>query len=203
MPAPNENVPNLSDLFNDIMVSKGIPVVQSVLFGLILIGIIIKAFTSNIRVELTEEQKNNGLLPIGPATGSIWGYCIILFATMGVIFISVNPQEENMEQIKNIPISVFMIVVLLIWSVMLNFNHYSQINGGNMPFEYTTWDNWSIVIISILAILSILEILINSKSPTYDNLKPNMKIIMVVVFISGIVTLTIQDTIVQYFLVDG
>jgi hypothetical protein len=199
------SIPNLNKLFNEIVNNEKIQLVEWLLFGFILIGIIIKLFSFNIYSDLTEEEINAGAKRIGPATGAIWGYSIILFATIGLIFISVNPQKENFAQIENVPLALYGIVVLLTWCIILNFRFYDKINKTpDMPYQYDLWNNWSLITIIILSVFCILEYLINVlQNQAYSGLKYQLRLFTVVVFFSGMIVLGIQDTILNNFLVDG
>jgi hydrogenase-4 membrane subunit HyfE len=182
-----------------------IQLVEWLFFGFILIGIIIRLFSFNIRSELTEEEINSGAKQVGPATGAIWGYSIILFSTLGLIFISVNPQKENFAQIENIPLSLYGIVVLLTWCIILNFRFYDKINKTpDMPYQYDLWNNWSLITIIVLSIFCILEFLINVlQNAAYNGLKTQLRLFTIVVFFAGMIVIGIQDTILNNFLVDG
>jgi hypothetical protein len=199
------SIPNLNKLFNDIVNEENIKLVEWLFLGFILIGLIIKIFSFNIHSSLTEEEIRAGAKPVGPATGAIWGYSIVLFATLGLIFISVNPQKESYDQIENIPLSMYAIVVLLAWSIVLNFRFYDKINKTlDMPYQYDLWNNWSLITIIMLSIFSVLEYLINTlHNPAYNGLKSQLKMFTIVVFFSGIIVMGIQDTILNNFLVDG
>jgi hypothetical protein len=202
---PLEEIPSLNQLFHDIVNLGNIELVEWLLFGFILVGVIIKLFTFNLHTTVTPEQSEMGYNAIGPATGTIWGYSIILFAAIGLVFISVNPQKENMEQLKGVPISLFAIVILLLWSIILNFRYYDKINTTiNMPYKYEQWNTWSLVTIIILSIFAILEYIIyNLQNTSYDGLISHIKVYTIVVFFAGIVVLGIQDSILNNFLVDG
>jgi len=199
------SIPNLNKLFNDIVNEENIKLVEWLFLGFILIGLIIKIFSFNIHNSLTQEEIRAGAKPVGPATGAIWGYSIVLFATLGLIFISVNPQKESYDQIENIPLSMYAIVVLLAWSIVLNFRFYDKINKTlDMPYQYDLWNNWSLITIIMLSIFSVLEYLINTlHNPAYNSLKSQLKLFTIVVFFSGIIVMGIQDTILNNFLVDG
>jgi hypothetical protein len=159
----------------------------------------------NLYTTTTPEQLNSGAIPIGPATGSIWAYSIILFASMGLIFVSVNPQKNNMEQLKSIPLSLYAIMILLIWSIVLNFRFYSQINTTNpMPSQYDQWNNWSLSTIIMLSLIGFIEYLINNiNGNTYDDFKSHLRVYTIVIFFAGIIVLGIQDSILNNFLVNS
>jgi len=198
-------IPNLNKLFSEVVQSNSIQLVEMLFFGFILVGIIIKVLSYNVHSKLTQEQIKSGLQTVGPATGSVWGYSIILFASIGLIFISVNPQKENLEQIASIPISLYAIIIILVWSILLNFRFYDVINtNSSMPQQYNLWSNWSIIIIIFLCALSILEFLINVlNNRAFDELKTQIIVFTIFIFFSGMIVMGIQDTILSNFLVDG
>ena len=198
-------IPNLNQLFSEVIRSDNLKLVEWLFFGFILVGLIIKILSFNIHTTLTQEQIDAGLQTIGPATGSVWGYSIILFASLGLVFISVNPQKENLEQIANIPISLYAIVIILVWAIVLNFRFYDKINTmTNMPQQYNLWSNWSNAVIIFLCVLSIMEYVINSlNNRAYDDLKSQIIVFTIFIFFSGMIVMGIQDTILSNFLVDG
>jgi hypothetical protein len=198
-------IPNLNKLFSEVVESKSIQLVEMLLFGFILVGLIIKIISFNIHTTLTKEQIDAGYQSIGPATGSVWGYSIILFSALGLVFISVNPQKENLEQIATIPISLYAIIIILVWCIVLNFRYYDVINTTPvMPQQYNLWSSWSVAVIVFLCGLSIMEYIINSlKNQAYDELKSQITVFTIFIFFSGIIVMGIQDTILGSFLVDG
>ena len=200
-----ETLIELKDLFHEIAIINNLELVEYLLFGFILVGIIIRMFTFNTYSTLTKEQIQAGLTPVGSATGTIWGYSVILFATVGLMFVSANPQKDSMEQIKNIPLSLFAIVILLLWSIVLNLSFYNKINTtAQMPGQYKKWNRWSITAITILSIFTAIEYIINRiQNSKFNGIKSQLRIFSIIVFIAGIITIGIQDTILNNFLVDG
>ena len=199
------SLPNLNLLFNEIVNSQNVNLVEWLLFGFILVGLIIKILSFNIHTTVTQDQLKAGIQTIGPATGTIWGYSIILFSALGLIFISVNPEKENMEQIENVPLSLYAIIIILVWSIILNFRFYDKINTTHvMPHKYKVWNNWSIVVILLLCAFCILEYLINTiKNDAFNGLKMQIRVFTIIVFFSAVVVMGILDTILNNFLVDG
>ena len=196
----------LDGLYKQLHEHNGIKLVEWVFFGIILVGIIIKIFSFNVYSTVTQKDLQLGIVPSGHATGSVWGYSIILFAVMGLIFISVNPQEKELEQIKNIPYGLYGIIIILLWSIVLNVRFYTTINmTQNMPSEYNVWNNWSIITIILLSILSGIDFLIKKTNMTEAsiNLKYQINIYSIIVFFAAIIVLGIQQSILENFLVDG
>ena len=200
-----KNAPSLNKLFYDIINLGNVQLVEWLLFGFILVGVLIKAFTFNLYNNLTPEEVANGVKTVGPATGTIWGYSVIIFAAMGLVFVSVNPQKESMEQLNDIPISLFAMVILLMWSIVLNFRFYDKINTTKvMPYNYQLWNNWSLITVIMLSFFAVIEYLVNTVNDgKYINFKSQLKIYSIVVFFTGIIVVGIQDTILNNFLVDG
>jgi hypothetical protein len=200
-----KKTPSLNELFQDIVNSGNVQLVEWLLFGFIVVGIIIKSITFSIYSDLTPQDIAAGVKPVGPATGTIWGYSVILFAAMGLVFISVNPQKDNMEQLKDIPISLFAIVILLMWSIVLNFRFYEKINTTRkMPYNYELWNTWSLITVMMLSFFAVIEYLVNTiNQGKYRSFKGQIKVYSLVVFFTGIIVVGIQDSILNNFLVDG
>lgn len=194
---------NLNDLYQEIIKTKDIKLVEWLFFGLILVGIIIKAGSFNLYSKNTKDMIALGIIPTGPATGSIWGYSIILFAVLGLIFISVKPEEENMKQIKNISYSLYAMVIILLWSIILNARFYTTINTTvNMPMQYNTWNNWSVVTIALLSVLCSIDYFIKTmKDGKYKDISYQINVFSFVIFFASIIVVGIQQSILDNFLV--
>ena len=202
------NIHGINDLYKDIIKSKDIKVVEWLFFGLILVGIIIKAGTYSLYSQNTDDMKALGVVPVGPATGAIWGYSIVLFAVIGLIFISVKPEQKNMDQIKNIPYSLYAMVIILLWSIILNVRFYSTINTTvSMPMQYNTWNNWSVVTIALLSVFCAIGYFIKAmeqqKQSLYTYLSYQMNVYSFIVFFAAIIVVGIQQSILDNFLVAG
>ena len=200
-----KNTPSLNELFQDIINAGNVQLVEWLLFGFIVVGIIIKSITFGIYTNLTPQDIAAGASPVGPATGTIWGYSVVLFAAMGLVFVSVNPQKNNMEQLKEIPISLFAIVILLMWSIVLNFRFYEKINTTRiMPYNYELWNTWSLITVMMLCFFAVIEYLTNTiNHGKYKGFKGQIKVYSLVVFFTGVIVVGIQDSILNNFLVDG
>jgi len=201
-PLNPSQIPSLNGFIRDLIKIKTVGLSEWLLFGFIVVGIIIKLSSLNLYTTLTPDQLNTGAIPVGPATGSIWAYSIILFASMGLIFVSVNPQKNDFEQLSDIPLSLYAIMILLLWSIILNFRFYSEINTTNpMPHQYSKWNNWSLTIIIMLSLIGFIEYFMNNMNNKYDEFKYHLKIYTIVIFFSGIIVMGIQDSILNNFLI--
>jgi len=201
---------DMNELFKNIVKSDEITYIQYILFGLILIGIILKMFTVSLySTNKTELEKLQSLhiVPVGPATGSIWGYTIILVACIGLIFIGIKPQETNMEQMKNIPYGLYALIIVLLWNIIINIRFYSSINiTRDMPSQYNTWNSWGLVTVILLAVFTtatyFLKIVIPDPKRA-ENFNYQVNLYMIVVFFIALIVLGIQQSILENFLVAG
>jgi hypothetical protein len=210
---PNTNEKsNLNELLANILKSNDITFVQYIFLGFILIGIILKYSTVSMYSTNAEEidnlQKLN-IVPVGPATGSIWGYTIILIGCLGLIFIGIKPTESNTEQMQNIPYGMYGLIIVLLWNIIINMRFYSSINRTpNMPSQYNTWNNWGTITVVILAVLTSITFLIKSNKNSLNitvlnNYKYQINLFMIIVFFISLIVLGIQQSILENFLAAG
>uniref|UniRef100_A0A6C0JKW6 Uncharacterized protein n=1 Tax=viral metagenome TaxID=1070528 RepID=A0A6C0JKW6_9ZZZZ len=163
--------------------------------GLIFIGVIIKLLGSI------------GIESLGQATASLWGYNVILFSLIGIMILKLDTSEYVfMKQIKDIPLYLFVLAILIVWVIILNVKFYKVINEKSLPGEYYTWNNWSTYV--LLAIIIIITYIFYAKqikknpilTPTFES--DTSTILYFILFINFIIV-GIQNTILQNFAVEG
>ena len=179
-----------------------IDMAQQFFIGLIIIGCIIKLLTAGLNSN-PSTSNNSG---INGASGTIWGYFLILFAILGYVLISIDNSTVNiMKQISNIPWYFSILIPTILWVLSLNIIYYKQISKNNIPASYYTWDIWSSVFIIIVTVMIIFHKMIDT-----DNIGPeNIKFIKFINLSIGfmlflnIIIIGIQNIILQHFSVDG
>ena len=178
--------------------SKDIVLADIFFIGLIVIGIIVKLIGSI------------GVETLGQATASLWGYNIILFALIGIMILKLDTSEYMfMKQIKNIPIYIFVLSVLIVWVIILNVKFYKVINKKQLPTEYFTWNDWSTyvllsVIIVIIFIFYVKQIKdIKDSKILSESFESDISTFLYFVLFINFIIIGIQNTILQNFTVEG
>jgi hypothetical protein len=170
--------------------------------SLILLGCIIKILTTSVN-----QSDNSG--GIGEATGTIWGYLIILLSLIGLIIMKVDSSTNSTQQILNntigIPWYFYFLTAIIIWTIYLNINYYKEINKHNTPPNYSYWNTWNTVFIMFVVGFIIVEEVFKV-TDKFSNSEKNNKMIQVsigfLLFLMFIIN-GIQHTILQNFTVDG
>lgn len=187
---------------------KDLILAQLLFGGLIFIGIIIKVIGSFLPPGSS----------IGEATITVWGYIIILFSLLGLIIIQIDANENPYTQLNQIPYSVYVLAVIVLWIIILNITYTKYINKGSIPPTYTFWNKWSTIFIGIITILILMQLFgkINEKKPSnlnneylnkmFEFLKSQETTINVylgfILFLNVLIA-GIQTTILANFRVDG
>jgi hypothetical protein len=184
----------------------------SIFSGFIMIGFVVIALFSS----LSEDGSS------GPASASLWGYSIILFSLIGIVFIKIKMIEKDEKKSvlsyiigKGLPI--FLLLFNILWLISLNVSYFDDINKGLVSkdfYEYSMLNN----ILIFVQILVSLEVIL-SKAFEYspvdklgdatgvkvDNEQKNT-VIMVMSFIfiiTNFVLSGIQQVTLDYFTTDG
>ena len=127
---------------------KDLILVQLFFGGLIFIGLFMKFLSGFMPVGSS----------IGEATITIWGYSIILFSLLGLIIIQVDPNNsQTLTQLTQIPFTIYILAVIVLWIIILNINYTKPINKGNIPSTYAFWNYWSNGFIGIVTILILIQ----------------------------------------------
>ena len=175
--------------------------VQLLFGGLVFIGLIIKWLS--------------GMLPpnssIGEATGTIWGYSVVLFSLLGLVIIRLDSNNSPNKQLLNVPYTIYILSVIVLWIIVINIKYKSDINKKSIPPTYTFWNTWSTIFIGIITFLIVFQYYASvSKIDSYLKTElfsdKNTKIMNVylgfILFLNLLIT-SIQTTILQNFRVDG
>jgi len=183
----------------------------SIFSGFILIGFVIIALFSS----LSEDGSS------GPASSALWGYSLILFSLVGIIFVKIKMTGDKNGDVlsyiigKGMPI--FLLLFNILWLISLNISYFEDINKGIVSkdfYEYSMLNN----ILIFVQILISLEIIMEEAfgysiskvvaDSTGNEIKETQKntVIMVVSFIfiiTNFVLSGIQQVTLDYFTTDG
>lgn len=191
----NKDKAELGGLLSRFTQSKDIIIADKFFIGLIFIGIIVKLLGGL------------GVQSLGQATASLWGYNVILFALIGIMILKLDTSEYMFsKQIKNIPIYIFVLSILIVWVIILNVKFYQVINKQHLPTEYYTWNNWSTytlltIVIVITFVLYVKQI--NRSGILSDSFESDISTFLYFILFINFIIVGIQNTILQNFTVDG
>jgi len=188
----------------------------SIFSGFILIGFIVIALFSSF----SKDGSN------GPATSSLWGYSIILFSLVGIIFVKIKMTGDKNKSILSYIIGnglpVFLLLFNILWIISLNVNYFEDINKGLVSKDYYEYSMLNNILIFIQILIS-LEVILseafnyspvdtvtnnitdNTSSEETKKEQKNM-IIMIISFIfiiTNFVLSGIQQVSLDYFTTDG
>ena len=170
--------------------------VNPVFFSIIIVGFLIK-ITLGFSVSSDDGST-------GPASSLIWGYGIVIMGLIGIIYANLNPGINEYENIKKLPYSIVLTIVLMVWLITLNINYFKQINSLGVPSQYFMWSNYSSLLLIILLGISILQyILLKIKNPEGESYIKKLGIYSYVLLFFNLITVIIQQIILDSFTVDG
>lgn len=166
---------DLADIVNKISDSnKGV----QVFIGFIFIGIIVKILLGTTQ----------------PATATIWGYFIVAFSIIGLLFLSTDTTKNDMEALKGFFQPLLLLVIVLLWSISLNFKYYKEINKNTVPKQYFIWSNSSTILICGICVLSIIGYIGKTEQFILYNY---------ILMVFNLIVVGIQQVILDNFTVDG
>ena len=93
----------------------------SIFSGFILIGFVVIALFSSLSEDGTS----------GPASSSLWGYSIILFSLIGIVFVKIKmiEKDENKSVLSYVignGLPIFLLLFNLLWLISLNVTSSSS-----------------------------------------------------------------------------
>jgi hypothetical protein len=192
----------LNKFINTYLYDPKVDISIKFFISLIFLGCLIKIFTTSI-------NQSNDTGGIGEATGTIWGYLIILLSLLGLIIMKVDSSTNSTQQILNntlgIPWYFYFLTAIIIWTIYLNVTYFKEINKQNTPPNFSYWNNWStIFIIFIVGFIAVEQVF--NVSEKFNPKETDKKMIQIsigfLLFLLFIIN-GIQQTILQNFTVDG
>lgn len=165
-----------------------------ILFGLIFIGIFIKLFLGNYNSEYT-----------GQASATIWGYGLSTISLFTLIFIVLSEDKKNsniLESLFQIGLPIFVLVIILIYIISINFSYFKILNKNFVPNEYHTYSTISSILIlfQLFILYKFANSLINNSKPNSNNNILNLTWIFSVL---NFIIAVIMNIILKYFTTDG
>jgi len=130
------------------------------------------------------------------ATATIWGYFIVIFSIIGLMFLKIDTTKNDIEVLKDFFQPLLLLIIVLLWSISLNFRYYKEINKQTVPNQYFIWSHSSTILICAIIILSILSIISKENSSQFT-----LYNYMLIIF--NLIVVGIQQVILDSFTVDG
>jgi Na+/H+-translocating membrane pyrophosphatase len=152
---------------------------QQVFFGFIFIGLLVKI----------------GLSFIAAATALLWGYFIIIFSIIGLVFLRVDPSKNNMTAIKILIQPLLLLIIILLWNISITLRFYDEINNKSVPTQYFMWSWFSTILITSIIVISILSYVSNNEK--------TFMIYNYMLLIFNFIITAIQQVVLESFTVDG
>ena len=152
---------------------------QQLFYGFIFIGLIVKI----------------GLGFASPATALIWGYFIVIFSIIGLVFLKVDLNKNNLSAIKLLFQPLLLLIIVLLWNISLNLRFFDEINIQKVPSQYFMWSWFSTIL--IITIISITILGYASKQ------EDSFSIYAYILLIFNLIITAIQQVILESFSVDG
>ena len=151
---------------------------QQLFFGIVFVGLLVKILMGFA----------------APATALIWGYFIIIFAIIGLVFLQVDPEKNTMDALKKLFQPLLLLIIILLWNISLTFRYFKVINKKTVPKQYFMWSGFATILITAIIIISILSYLVKESS---------LSVYSYVLLILNLIVTAIQQVILDSFTVDG
>jgi len=163
-----------------------------------IIGIVIKTFFFN-------DYSDDGLT--GPAVSNLWGYGVVTFGLLGILFVNYSALNQNASNKNSIDfiiglfkssVPIFLLLLILYWLIMINFNYYTKINKGNISNEFKLYS-----FVSSFVIFLHLFVVYKYFNTTNDKSKKAFTLLSYLLTLSNIILVGIMTIILLYFSTDG
>ena len=152
---------------------------QQIFFAFILVGLIIKI----------------GLTFVAAANALLWGYFIIIFSIIGLIFLKVDPTKNNMSAVKQLFQPLLILIIVLLWNISINLRFYNEINTQAVPKQYFMWSWFSTILVVAIIFISILGYVVEEENA--------FKTYGYILLIFNFIVTAIQQVVLESFTVDG
>lgn len=151
---------------------------QQIFFGFIAVGLIVKL----------------GLSFAGAASALLWGYFIIVFSIIGLVFLRVDTTKDNMTALKPLFEPLLLLIIVLLWNISLNLRFYDEINANTVPNQYYMWSWFSTILIISIISVSILGYLQEDALFTFYGY---------ILLVFNLIVTAVQQIVLESFTVDG
>jgi len=167
-------------------------IANPVFIALIFVGIFIK-------VTLSMGTSEDGSL--GPANSLIWGYSIVLFSLIGIILLNIDIGADTWNDMKKLPWAMLLTLIIIMWTISLNFKYFTPINKGSVPYQYYLWSGYSTILVIAMIVISIGQYMLKSGNNT--EYSKQLSMYSIIIFVFNLITVCILQVILDCFSVDG
>ena len=142
----------------------------------------------------------------GPASSLIWGYTIILFSMISLIFLNQTNDSINNVNLKNIKVNDIVLIVFIIWLISLNSKFSTKINSRRVPSNFYNYSWWTTILVGIELFIFIIGMTISNNisklSNGIKNITNNITFMSTLILILIFMLIIIQQIILDNFSVD-
>ena len=168
-------------------------IANPVFIALIAVGLFIK-------VTLSLGKTQDGSL--GPANSLIWGYSIVMFSLIGIIFLNMDLGSDTWNDMKKLPWTMILTLIIIMWTISLNFKYFTPINKGTVPYQYYTWSSYSTILVIAMIVVSILQYIMRNGTAS-DEVSKQISMFSIIIFVFNLIAVCILQIILDCFTVDG
>jgi len=151
---------------------------EQLFFGFIFIGLLVKI----------------GLGFAAAATALLWGYFIMIFAIIGLIFLRVDINKNNTSALKLLFEPLLLLILVLLWNISLNLRFFDEINTQSVPTQYFMWSWFSTILIISIVTVSILGYVQKDSLFTFYGY---------ILLVFNLIVTAVQQIVLECFTVDG
>jgi len=170
-------------------------IANPVFIALIAVGLFIKI---SLSMGTTEDGS------MGPANSLIWGYSIVLFSLIGIIFLNMDLGADTWNDMKKLPWTMLLTLVIIMWTISINFKYFTPINKGAVPYQYYMWSRYSTILVIAMIVVSIAQyIMKSSPDSAASESSKQLSIFSIVIFVFNLICVCILQIILDCFTVDG
>jgi hypothetical protein len=141
----------------------------------------------------------------GPATALVWGYTIVFFSIVMIIYYN-NQSSRSNDIFKIVDIETLLLLFYILWLISLNANNMKKINSNNLPRNYFSYSYMTSIIIALQTLLFIFFTTIKANniqsSEKEKGIISNIKFINYIFTFLNFMLIIIQQIILDNFSVD-
>ena len=187
---------------------------SKVFAGLIFVGLFTKFYIGSV---IKSRDGSNG-----PATGTIWGYTMVVLSLISIIFLnSVTGNAEDYNTLSGIfrlfPVPILLLIIILLWEITINYRFQTTLNRKDAPDLYYKFSRYSTILITFQIISTLFEyamhMIIKKKELGMSNASLNSSEVSTfldrlnnanyLLLLLNLIVITIKQVILEKYNVDG
>ena len=147
-------IDNLYHKLLELDIVKESSLSSKVFAGLIFVGLFTKFYIGSV---INTRDGSNG-----PATGTIWGYTMVVMSLISIIFLnSVTGNASDYNTVSGIfrlfPIPILLLIIVLLWEITINYRFQTTLNKRDAPDLYYTFSRYSTILITFQIISTLFQ----------------------------------------------